>query len=114
MEIINHQQSITREGVDKHYFNIKVTDKTLKVDKLKDMINSGDYIDDKGVLDKELFFEDAFNERTYTCSIILNGSMVTHCSCKHGTIEISRKIKTNKHCRHLQLAIDTLKEKGII
>jgi len=38
----------------------------------------------------------------------------THCTCMFWTYEISRKIKTNKQCRHIKLALDYLKKENLL
>jgi len=83
-----------------YYFNVKVTNKLIGINKVLEIIeNIEDYQDKNGKIDKETLREDVLEVKDYL--VIIDGKR-TSCTCKN---ELFRQTK----CRHINFVLDYMK-----
>jgi len=109
--IIERDKIIDRNGYDKFIFIFEVKDKRIEISKIRELIESEDFLDKEGKFDTETFLEEIENRRTYNIEITKSGNKIIKksCDCKWSSLEEARTSKTNKDCRHIKEVLEVMK-----
>jgi len=109
--IIDKRTYEDRDGNMKFLFTFEVKDKRIEVSRIRELIESKDFLDKEGKFDTETFLEEVENKKDYKVTITKSGNKIIKkdCTCLWATIEESREIKTNKDCRHIKFCLEEMK-----